>query len=1200
MPARGPPAVRQYIDDRAQDTDADMSDDDERADPDSAEGLIQALDAQDFDMAGLQVGHEARLRADAPYRMPHQFLGAATPSHIPQDDNASMYGSRPTSPMPNPTSAPLWSDFGHATPARIPDDGNAYPSRATSPLAGTQFLLPAARERAVPAVPPYSAAAGPSSTSPLFLPGSRDPTPFIAREPREWTPWVAPQYVPGEKFKAPAAPSTTSSEEEPIPVAVEQAKRKRAESDSGEQGTEDEGDEQEEEDDEDLALFRGNLTHPACFLDVAAEDSDSDGGSEAEDSEDSEDLGFIDDAEQDDVAPPPFINLVPPIPTAQDESDDSDDPDPETMAARYERLGGGYAAAAHAEEGSSLPLEQHTDETEAQKEEREERERVERKRKFMVWRRRRPYPYHKPAIYQEIADTDKTLMRRPTPPPIDPTVDLPRPPEFTSTVKQGDWIAHRRGLAWVVTPDVLLFAPSPNQKEKKKKNKKRSKKFKSHEFVSDQDDEDEETHKPWSPYAPMQQPVASAPPPQKKLLADAPPNLRLLKQPLIRTKYPPLCPTIDQLLPFHRIRLHPAFLDVPYEFEGTDTALAEGDLVVVKKDELPRWTGMILMMRDVKERGRLVLVSRRTVFSIEDTPEAMSPAQMIKRKGRVVTYHELVRHPLDPSPDLQIGDRVKVIAGQKYRGIVGRVVLLSRRVSVRYSAKKDYDIIDVPYDHLHRLFRLSDEVEIVRGELVVDVDGLREPVPALVVGLFWGGSVLDVLVNKPLKEAKEVRELGTFRSKNQQLVRVRSKDVRLKLRGETRYVASSSNMTTDADAQTLMKLPQDTDTDKDGKKGMRRAQKRATCRSRVAAALLAQGMTPADLDKLIEAALDKDERRQQQHRDRVNGLMYTGTPWRNREILIVRGDCRGQHAVVVDYHDTAERRTQQAEALANVHSRSEVPDLDGAGIMLTVHPDMSNTRFQVKIEDCVDRLTLVPLVRAAAIDPELLAAYATYRDPPAPPPPPRFATPPPPPGAQSEELWTGPPEPSLSVPWATELATEDNSNWLCIAGLVGKRVEVRITGLKTPTAKKLQTAARYYDLEGRVGDVLPEFAITKGSLSSQKVHVYLTDKWATLAAMCLKPIRESPHGRSLCTYKERVVIIGPNIDGDHVGLGQYAQTMPNVWHGKGPDVVQVQFALGVELPYPLFHLSSLCRSTNLERAVGNRTIPVTEFEDQNV
>ncbi|KAJ7080715.1 hypothetical protein C8R43DRAFT_1143060 [Mycena crocata] len=1168
MPPRT--AVRQYIDDRAQEADAESDVRRWWADPDSAEGLIQAMDAQDFDMAGLQVGHKARLRADTPYRMPHQFLGAATPSHIPQDDNASMYGSRPTSPMPNPTSAPLWSDFGHATPARIPDDGNAYPSRATSPLAGTQFLLPAARERAVPTVPPYSAAAGPSSTSPLFLPGSCDLTPFIAREPREWTPWVAPQYVPGEKFKAPAAPSTTSSEEEPIPVTVEQAKRKRAESDSGEQGTEDEEDEQEEEDDKDLALFRGNLTHPACFLDVAAEDSDSDGGSEAEDSEDSEDLGFIDDAEQDD-----------------DDSDDSDDPDPETMAARYEQFGGGYAAAAHAEEGSSLPLEQHTDETEAQKEEREERERVERKRKYIIWRRCRPYPYHKPAIYQEIADTDKTLMRRPTPPPIDPTVQLPCPPEFTTTVEQGDWIAHRRGLAWVVTPDVLLFAPSPNQKEKKK-NKKRSKKFKSHEFVSDQDDEDEETHKPWSPYAPMQQTVASARPPPKKLLADAPPNLRLLKQPLIRTKYPPLCPTIDQLLPFHRIRRPPAFLDVPYEFEGTDTALAEGDLVVVKKDDLPRWTSTILMMRDVKERSRLVLVSQQTVFSIDDTPQSLSPAQMIKRKGRVLNYHQLVRHPLDPSPDLQIGDRVKVIAGQTYRGIVGRVVLLSRRVFVRYSANEDYDVIEVPYDHLHRIFRLSDEVEILQGELVVEVDGLREPVPALVVGVFWGGSVLDVLVNTPQRQSKAVEQLDTFRLNNEQLVRVRSKDVRLKLRGETRYVASSRNINTDADAQALMKLPQDADTDKDGKKGMRRAQKRATCRSRVAAALLAQGMTPTDLDKLVEAALDKDELRHQQHRDRVNGMMYTGTPWRNREILIVRGGCRGQQAVVIDYHDTAERRTQQAEALANVHSRSEVPDLDGAGIMFTVHLDMSNTRFQVKIEDCVDRLTLVPLVRAAAIEPELLAAYATYRDPPAPPPPPRFETPPPPPGAQSEELWTGPPDPSdpsLSVPWATELAREDNSNWLCIAGLAGKCVE---------------TAARYYNLEGRVGDVLPEFAITKGSLSSQKVHVYLTDNWATLAAMCLKPIRESPHGKSRCTYKERVVIIGPNIDGDHVGLGQYAQTMPNVWHGKGPDVVQVQFALGVELPYTLFHLSSLCRSTNLERAVGNRTIPVTEFEDQNI
>ncbi|KAJ7163428.1 hypothetical protein C8R43DRAFT_1123038 [Mycena crocata] len=63
IPARGPPAVRQYIDDRAQEADAEMSDDDQRADSDSAEDLIQAMVAQDFDMAGLQVDHEARQRS---------------------------------------------------------------------------------------------------------------------------------------------------------------------------------------------------------------------------------------------------------------------------------------------------------------------------------------------------------------------------------------------------------------------------------------------------------------------------------------------------------------------------------------------------------------------------------------------------------------------------------------------------------------------------------------------------------------------------------------------------------------------------------------------------------------------------------------------------------------------------------------------------------------------------------------------------------------------------------------------------------------------------------------------------------------------------------------------------------------------------------------------------------------------------------
>ncbi|KAJ7170408.1 hypothetical protein C8R43DRAFT_1120836 [Mycena crocata] len=152
---------RSYINDCAQNTDANMSNNDEWADPDSAEGLIHA---QDFDMAGLQVGHKAHL-THAPYQMPHQYLGGAMPSHTPQDDNTSMYRSHLTSPMPNPTTCkptvpavllytaavgPSSTSPAHATPPRLPPEtlANGHPGSLLKSRVEAEAAFPALEVKA--------------------------------------------------------------------------------------------------------------------------------------------------------------------------------------------------------------------------------------------------------------------------------------------------------------------------------------------------------------------------------------------------------------------------------------------------------------------------------------------------------------------------------------------------------------------------------------------------------------------------------------------------------------------------------------------------------------------------------------------------------------------------------------------------------------------------------------------------------------------------------------------------------------------------------------------------------------------------------------------------------------------------------------------------------------------------------------------
>jgi hypothetical protein len=119
-------------------------------------------------MEAIDAGHEDRLRSTAPYTIPTPLLqsGAETPSH--GDEFYIDVPSRATSPVPAWTAPPVSG------------------SRAATPL----YILPQDEAFVGPLFLPER------DQTPLFLPGSRGPTPydfeFRAETPTFFPPLVGP------------------------------------------------------------------------------------------------------------------------------------------------------------------------------------------------------------------------------------------------------------------------------------------------------------------------------------------------------------------------------------------------------------------------------------------------------------------------------------------------------------------------------------------------------------------------------------------------------------------------------------------------------------------------------------------------------------------------------------------------------------------------------------------------------------------------------------------------------------------------------------------------------------------------------------------------------------------------------------------------------------------------------------------------
>ncbi|KAJ6534911.1 hypothetical protein B0H19DRAFT_1271585 [Mycena capillaripes] len=197
----------------------------------------------------------------------------------------------------------------------------------------------------------------------------------------------------------------------------------------------------------------------------------------------------------------------------------------------------------------------------------------------------------------------------------------------------------------------------------------------------------------------------------------------------------------------------------------------------------------------------------------------------------------------------------------------------------------------------------------------------------------------------------------------------------------------------------------------------------------------------------------------------------------------------------------------------------------------------------------------------------------------------RASMPPPPPSADSAaDLAWGVP---ANLP---ELDGESTSDWMNIPGLVMKRVDVKIVGVKN----LLRPSANMSGLEGKMGYLLQGAPITA---ADAKVMVYGAGKNGTkhqINRTCIKPRRENDAGRKLIEVVEHVVIIGPNQDGSMEHKGEYGQTQPHLAHLGPANVVGV--VLAVTRRPAFFPISSLCWAKNITLPSPHGNTLATNFD----
>ncbi|KAJ6512447.1 hypothetical protein C8R45DRAFT_1152112 [Mycena sanguinolenta] len=649
-------------------------------------------------------------------------------------------------------------------------------------------------------------------------------------------------------------------------------------------------------------------------------------------------------------------------------------------------------------------------------------------------------------------------------------------------------------------------------------------------------------------------------------------------------------PSRQDLLPYYRCT-HLLLLALRCDWPTPAFAEPRARVIAANGPHKGR-AGIILHLVDEEENG--VIVKCADVQRIDTDPTGTGCPFRVR-------LDHLERHELNPCYRFRLHDRVRVVDGALYDGLLGHVLELqdqpvlqvdedeeviekvTQYASMIVGVPLDCDVIDlsepsprwpglktfeIPISFAMREFHLGDLVEVKVGEhtgrigVIVVLEGARW------VRICDVKDFASVLIETPaLDFYHETSDLLLLMAP-QQIESARNPEigdvVRVK---QEKYISRVGTLVAvhdqnSVDGQNLLEL---------------------------------KDHTHASTHFYVKAA--------EVELSSASSIKYrAGRRFEGIEVQVKCSRFKGLRGAVVGDHDSQAR----VERLDSKNKHAWVSPEDSKGIMLSIGKERSNEVVEnVPIEQVVHELlsTMLPLSQARWLPKKILCGQTKPRVPPShrgafpndEPPVQRPPTPPNPIGAEPFKIS------GIRIFRLARIFTdcdegEDDGQWLSMPDLADKHLDVKVVGLpQLPVC----LSKVMLDLEGTFCHVL--IGVPPVSSNDKVVEVCgagRTFRKFKIDQSCIKPGREGDDKERLAQVETRVVVIRPDIMFEGTRLGQYGQTVPSWRHHYGEGVVPVHFEEGVG---GFFHESSLCMARNVKIMKDNKLFNVTTFPpDHNI
>ncbi|KAJ7300457.1 hypothetical protein DFH08DRAFT_999775 [Mycena albidolilacea] len=607
---------------------------------------------------------------------------------------------------------------------------------------------------------------------------------------------------------------------------------------------------------------------------------------------------------------------------------------------------------------------------------------------------------------------------------------------------------------------------------------------------------------------------------------------------LLASEYPRVVPSHDELRPFQRTREE--YLEKA-TFIGIASALVEGVRVVVVEGKHKGYVGYIVSIREIPHGKHLARWAKvQEEYNGTDDVEAKIP-------GIAAQVLHLRRHALDPPTPFRVLDRVQVVTGIEHRGAIGRIAQVDKewlRVQCLHESGEQ-NIIEIEHRRATRYFMQGDFVCVTSGS--TDRRGLVVKVCA--------GGALELYSVKPRKWDGWDDD-PTWRAP--------SRDVNFDLRPES-AMSSWAALVSQPDPRQTLRPAMGHDLKEQRREGKHDG---------------------SDFEDALRLAVDEDIKKQRRLREgRPVGRRFEGV-----DVQVVRpGPFKWTRGIVVGDFDGPDRAKRIERC------KGKYPVRDDEGIMVTVQKEGSNERFTVGIERLAHIHTLLPLSKTQGVPDWLLAREPT-------PEPGRALTPLPPsrsptPPAQASSTSNSQvldgdfgATAMFRVFTYCVFSGELDGRWLCIPGLAHKRVDVVLKDIARSENRYFRPKKRILSCEGRAGYLALDEPFRQEDLDKKTIRVWAVGPNGTshpVRGPCIRPIRHMGDGAPISQVVTRVVVIGCDAAGDVSRLGCYGEARPH--DGQVSDVKFEDLGTG------LFHLSSLCRSLNVETQSEGGVLGVTVF-----